>query len=399
LSTIGRKQSPCASFLPICRGLFKRRWPEELKLAADTGRTRSRKLSESRKMPVPVQQAESESATPRKERKDAPKSAARVPSIIVAIVAVAVIILSMYYLMRPVPLLVQGEVDATRLDIAARVDGRVKEIPVERGQNVPSGAVLVRIDNPETLAKHGQMTAAKAVAEAQLANILVGTRPEVVAARKAALERAQAAQILAQKTFDRVQHLTEQGNAPQARLDQVTDNLHESERAVDQAKSAYDQAVNGYTREEREIARANVEKAGADIQAVQSIVDQMAVYAPVATQIYQRNVEPGEYVSPGVPLVTLIDLADVWIHFDLREDLVKTLKVGDRFDVHVPALGDRRITVEVKLIATKGEYASWRATRATGDFDLRTFSIRAYPVAPVPELRPGMSAYLDWRSR
>jgi HlyD family secretion protein len=350
-------------------------------------------------MPIPVQQAQSESETPRKQREDAPKSAARVPSIIVAIVAAAVIVLSMYYLMRPEPLLVQGEVDATRLDIAARVDGRVKEIPVERGQNVPAGAVLVRIDNPETLAKHAQMTAAKAVAAAQLANILAGTRAEVIAARKAALERAQAAQVLAQKTFDRVQHLTEQGNAPQARLDQVTDNLHESERAVDQAKSAYDQAVNGYTREEREIAKANVEKAGADIQAVQSIVDQMAVYAPVAAQIYQRNVEPGEYVSPGVPLVTLIDLADVWIHFDLREDLVKTLKVGDRFDVRVPALGDRRITVEVKLIATKGEYASWRATRATGDFDLRTFSIRAYPVAPVPELRPGMSAYLDWRSR
>jgi HlyD family secretion protein len=349
--------------------------------------------------PIPVQQAQSESETPRKKREDAPKSAARVPSIIVAIVAAAVIVLSMYYLMRPEPLLVQGEVDATRLDIAARVDGRVKEIPVERGQNVPAGAVLVRIDNPETLAKHGQMTAAKAVVDAQLANILAGTRPEVIAARKAALERAQAAQILAQKTFDRIQHLTEQGNAPQARLDQVTDNLRESERAVDQAKSAYDQAVNGYTREEREIARTNVEKASADIQAVQSIVDQMAVYAPVAAQIYQRNVEPGEYVSPGVPLVTLIDLADVWIHFDLREDLVKTLKVGDRFDVHVPALGDRRITVEVKLIATKGEYASWRATRATGDFDLRTFSIRAYPVAPVPELRPGMSAYLDWRSR
>jgi HlyD family secretion protein len=350
-------------------------------------------------MHVPVQQAQSESETPPKEREAAPKSAARVPAIIVAIVAAAVIALSIYYLLRPEPLLVQGEVDATRLDIAARVDGRVKEIPVERGQNVPTGAVLVRIDNPETLAKHVQMTAAKAVADAQLANILVGTRVEVVAARKAALERAQAAQILTQKTFDRVQTLAGQGNAPQARLDQVTDSLHESERAVDQAKSAYDQAVNGYTREEREIARTNVEKAKADIEAVQSIVDQMVVYAPVATQVYQRNVEPGEYVSPGVPLVTLIDLADVWIHFDLREDLVKTLKVGDRFDVRIPALGDRSVTVEVKLIATKGEYASWRATRATGDFDLRTFSIRAYPVAPVPELRPGMSAYLDWRSR
>jgi HlyD family secretion protein len=327
------------------------------------------------------------------------RTATRTPSIIVGIVAAAVVALSVFYLLRREPLLVQGEADATRLDIAARVDGRIKEIPVERGQNVPVGAVLVRIDNPETLAKHEQMSTAKAVAEAQLANVLAGTRVEAIAARKAELERAQAAQVLAQKTFDRTHTLTEQGNAPQARLDQVTDTLHESERAVDQARSAYDQAINGYTKEERNIARTNVEKANADIQAVQSIIDQLVVYAPVASQVYQRNVESGEYVSPGVPLVTLIDLADVWIHFDLREDLVKSLKVGDRFEVHIPALGDRRVPVEVRLIATKGEYASWRATRASGDFDLRTFSIRAYPVQPVPELRPGMSAYLDWRLR
>jgi HlyD family secretion protein len=241
--------------------------------------------------------------------------------------------------------------------------------------------------------------AATLVTEAQVANIHAGTRAEVIAARKAALERAQASLVLAQKTYDRVKQLADHGNAPQARLDQATDSLHENERAVDQAKSAYEQAVNGYTKEEREIAAANVKKAIADIAAVQSIIDQMVIYAPVASQVYQRNVEPGEYVAPGVPLVTLIDLDDLWVHFDLREDLVKTLKVGDRFDVRIPALADRRITVEVKLIATKGEYASWRATRATGDFDLRTFSIRAYPVDKVPELRPGMSAYLDWRKR
>jgi HlyD family secretion protein len=327
------------------------------------------------------------------------RSATRIPSIIVGVVASVVVALSIFYLLRPEPLLVQGEVDTTRLDIAARVDGRVKEIPAERGQNIAANAVLVRIDNPETLAKREQVKAAKAVADAQLANVLVGTRVEVVAARKAETDRAQAALVLAQKTFDRTRTLTEQGNAPQARLDQVTDALHETERAVDQAKSAYEQAVNGYTKEERAIAKANVEKAEADIQSVQSIIDQLVVYAPVASQVYQRNVEPGEYVSPGVPLVTLIDLGDVWVHFDLREDLIKNLKVGDKFDVRIPALNDRSVTVVVKLIATKGEYASWRATRASGDFDLRTFSIRAYPVQPVPELRPGMSAYLDWRSR
>jgi HlyD family secretion protein len=331
----------------------------------------------------------------------APKREAsdRIPSIVVAVVVAAVAALSIWYLVRPEPLLVQGEVDATRLDIAARVDGRVGEVPVVRGQNVDANAVLVRIDNPETLAKHDQQLAARIVAEAQLANIDAGTRAEVIATRKAALERAQANLVLAQRTYERVKQLAEHGNASPARLDQATDTLHESERAVDQAQSAHEQAVNGYTKEEREIAAANVKKAIADIAAVQSIIDQMVVYAPVASQVYQRNVEPGEYVSPGVPLVTLIDLNDVWIHFDLREDLIKSLKVGDRFDVRIPALADRRITVEVKLIATKGEYASWRATRATGDFDLRTFSIRAYPVDKVPELRPGMSAYLDWRTR
>jgi HlyD family secretion protein len=319
--------------------------------------------------------------------------------VIVGVVIAVIAGLSIWYLVRGEPLLVQGEVDATRLDIAARVDGRVAEIPVARGQDVAAGAVLVKIDNPETIAKNEQALAARVVAEAQLANIKAGTRAEVIAARKAALERAQASVILAQKTYERVSQLAEHGNAPQARLDQVTDALHESQRAVDQARSAHEQAVNGYTKEEREIAAANVQKAVADIKAVESIVDQMVGYAPVASQVYQCNVEPGEYVSPGVPLVTLIDLGDMWIHFDLREDLVKTLKVGDRFGVRIPALGDRRITVEIKLIATKGEYASWRATRATGDFDLRTFSIRAYPVDKVPELRPGMSASLDWRAR
>jgi HlyD family secretion protein len=350
-------------------------------------------------MPTPDARTENEPAPPTKAAKDRAPSSSRIASIIVAVVATAIAALSIWYLVRPEPLLVQGEVDATRFDIAARVDGRVGEIPVTRGENVAANAVLVRIDNPETVAKHEQALAAKIVADAQLANINAGTRSEVIAARKAALDRAQSSVVLAQQTYNRVRQLAEHGNAPQARLDQVTDALHESERAVDQAKSAHEQAVNGYTREEREIATANVGKALADIKAVQSILDQMVVYAPLASQVYQRNVEPGEYVSPGVPLVTLIDLDDMWIHFDLREDLVKTLKVGDRFGVRIPALGDRSITVEVKLIATKGEYASWRATRATGDFDLRTFAIRAYPVDKVPELRPGMSAYLDWRTR
>ena len=239
--------------------------------------------------PTANSQAQVAPERPKQAPKKQAPAASRVPPIVVALVVVAVAGLSIWYLLRGEPLLVQGEVDSTRLDIAARVDGRVAEIPVERGQNVPAGAVLVKIDNPETLAKNEQALAAKIVAEAQLANVKVGTRVEVIAARKAELERAQANVVLAQKTYDRVSQLAEHGNAPIARLDQATDSLHEGQRNVDQAKSAYEQAVNGYTKEEHEIAAAAVNKAIADIAAVQSTIEQMVVYAPVASQVYQRK--------------------------------------------------------------------------------------------------------------
>src|SRR5215472_6473719 len=102
--------------------------------------------------PTQPPQAPNEQASPPKAGKERAPASTRVPSIIVGIVVAAVAALSIWYLVRGEPLLVQGEVDATRLDVAARVDGRVAEIPVDRGQDVAANAVLVKIDNPETIA-------------------------------------------------------------------------------------------------------------------------------------------------------------------------------------------------------------------------------------------------------
>jgi HlyD family secretion protein len=325
----------------------------------------------------------------------APK-VARAPAIIVTVIVVAIIGLSLWYLVEPQPLTIQGEADATRIDIAARVDGRVGQRPVERGDNVTSGELLFQIDNPELVAKLHEAEAGLSLASAQLANIQAGTRIEVIAQRKAAVDTALANLTLAQRTFDRVKELAGSGNAPIQRLDENTDSLQVAQRTLDQAKSAYDEAVNGYTAEQRAIARAGVVSAQASIDTTQAQVNELVVKAPISAQVYQIGAELGEYVSPGVPLMSLVDLNDVWLRFDLREDLAKGLKLGDRFQMRVPALGDKLITAEIRVIASKGEYAGWRATRATGDFDLRTFEIRAYPVTPIPELRPGMSVYATW---
>ena len=325
----------------------------------------------------------------------APK-VARAPAIIVTVIICAVVGLSLWYLAQPQPLIIQGEADATRIDIAARVDGRVGQRPVERGDNVTAGQLLFQIDNPELIAKLHEAQAGLSLASAQLANIQAGTRAEVVAQRKAAVDTATANLTLAQRTYDRVKELAGSGNAPIQRLDENTDSLQVAQRTLDQAKSAYDEAVNGYTVEQHAIARASVVTAQASIDTTQAQVNELVVKAPIAAQVYQIGAELGEYVSPGVPLLSLVDLNDIWLRFDLREDLAKGLRVGDRFQMRVPALGDKLITAEIKVIAPKGEYAGWRATRATGDFDLRTFEIRAYPVTPIPELRPGMSVYAAW---
>jgi HlyD family secretion protein len=326
-------------------------------------------------------------------------STPRAAVIIVVLSVVGILALSLWYLVQPQPLLVQGEADATRIDMAARVDGRVAARAARRGEDVKTDQLLVTIDNPELLTRFKEAEAARAVAAADFKRIEVGTRAETVDARRSALGAAEASAKLAEQTYERTKQLTARDFASVQKLDEATANLDVARRSQQQAKLALEEAINGYTPEERGVAQAAVVKADAAIATLKAQVAELVVKSPTAAQVYHTDADPGEYVSPGVPLLTLIDLSDVWVRFDLREDLIKGLKIGDRFDVRVPALGDKPITVVVHKIATRGEYAGWRATRATGDFDLRTFQIRAYPPEPVPDLRPGMSVYADWKKR
>ena len=307
--------------------------------------------------------------------------------------------MAIWYLARPEPLLVQGEAESSRIDIAARVSGRLAKIAVARGQDVPAGASLLVIENPELIAELHEAEAEKRVADAELARINAGTRSEIIALRQAEIDRATADLTLAQQTYNRTRLLAARQFAPQSKLDQDTDALTLAQRRLDQAKLAYQEAVRGFTAEEHQIAEANVAKAAAKIETIKALVDQLTITAPVASQVYQIPVEEGEVVTPGVPLLSLVDLGDTWLGFSLREDLIAGLKTGDRIEVRVPALGNRKIIAEIRVIAAKGEYAGWRATRATGDFDLRTFAIRAYPIEKIDGLRPGMSVYTDWSRR
>jgi HlyD family secretion protein len=299
---------------------------------------------------------------------------------------------------RPPPLTVQGEVSSDRVDISPRVAGRITRLGADVGDSIERGAVIAELESPQLVATLIAARAALSVAKADLDRIN-STRPETIAARKAELAAAEADVTLNHETFDRKAQLARTGNTPQATVDEATRNLELATRKRESAQAALQLATTGASPEERALAAAQVKQAEAALNQRDVDVGELTVRAPIAAQVTTRVASLGENFSAGSPLFSLIDMGNVWFTFNLREDLLSGLKIGDTFDVTVPALKARLVPVRVTMINVQGQYATWRATRATGDFDLRTFEVRAVPTQPVDGLRPGMSAIAVWARR
>jgi len=300
-------------------------------------------------------------------------------------------------LSQPTTYLVQGEVEATRIDLSAMISARASETPVEIGDRVAAGDIVVEM---ESAILDAQLAAAGAALDVARANraLTYSTRPETIAAAEAQLESTRSSVKLAQSNFDRVNQLQGDSVVSQASLDQATNNLTAAIQAQAAAQASLDQARNGASAEQKAVADAQVKQAEASVSQITASVDEMTVISPIDGEVTARTAEIGKLFSAGAPLISIVDVDHAWFTFNLREDLLVGLEVGQPLKVRIPALGDDADIVDATIasINVQGSYANWRATKATGDFDLRTFSVRADPVAPVAGLRPGMSVLVDW---
>jgi len=183
---------------------------------------------------------------------------------------------------------------------------------------------------------------------------------------------------------------------PAQRRDEAEAQLKTARDAEEAAKAGYDMAVGGARTEDKDAAQALVARADGAISEVEAFLAETRLAAPLAGEVYRRNVEVGELVGPGYPIVTIVDLTDVWVTFNLREDRLAGISMGQVLRGRVPALGGREVELKVDFIAAQGDFATWRATNAQGGFDLKTFEVRARPTSPVAGLRPGMSVVVEW---
>ncbi|HEJ8006979.1 TPA: efflux RND transporter periplasmic adaptor subunit [Serratia marcescens] len=293
-------------------------------------------------------------------------------------------------------LLLQGEVDAPEVIVASKAKGRVVERLIERGDDVKSGQLIIQLDSPELMAQLRSAQATRDEAKAQLDQSLHGTREESIRNLRANLAQAEAQYRNAQNDYNRNLSVAGKGYISKSELDASRRARDTAFQQVQAAKANLDEGINGDRVELRQQYAAALRAAEENLLQIQAQSDDLQVKAPVDGEVGPIPAEVGELLNAGSPLVTLIRVPDAYFVFNLREDILAHVRKGDKVKLRVPALKDKMIDTEVRYIAPLGDYATKRATRATGDFDLKTFEVRLYPSQPVDGLRPGMSTLWQW---
>ena len=310
---------------------------------------------------------------------------------------VAVVVLSAvcgFYAFRPEKEIIQGEVEVTEYRVSSKVPGRVAKILVEEGQKVHAGDVLAVLEAPDVAAKLTQAEGAEAAAAAQSRKAQKGAREEQIQGAYELWQKAIAGRQVMEKSYARVKRLHDEGVATTQKLDEVVaqrDAASATERA---AKSQYDLAKNGAQLEDKQAAAAVVQRAEGAIREVRSYLKETVLRASLDGEVTDIFPSLGELVGTGAPVMNVALMDKMWVAFNVREDHLSQIKMNAVVDAVVPALGDKAVRLRITNIKDMGTYAAWKATKTTGQYDMKTFQVKATPIEKVEGLRPGMSVLL-----
>lgn len=289
---------------------------------------------------------------------------------------------------------IQGEVEVEEYRVSSKIPGRILRLMAEEGQRVKAGDTLAILEAPEVEAKLQQAEAAEQAADAVSRKAQKGARDEQVRAAYEMWQKAKAGSEVMEKSYKRIRHLYDEGVTTAQKLDEITaqrDAAIATERA---AKAQYDMAKNGAQQEDREAARAQKSRAEGAVREVNSYLRESVLIAQMDGEVTDVFPVMGELVGTGAPVMNVALMDKMWLTFNIREDFLADIRVGQEMKAVIPALGDREITAKVTAMKDLGTFAAWKATKTTGQYDRKTFQVKAVPTTPVEGLRPGMTVLL-----
>ena len=306
-----------------------------------------------------------------------------------AVVVVIVALIGLIVLDRD-PDIIQGQVEVSEYRVSSKVPGRILEIRVKEGDYVKAGDTLAILDAPEVRAKMEQAQSAQSAAAALEMKAKNGARKEQIQGAFSVLQQAKAGFEIAEKSYNRVQRLFDEGVMSAQKRDEAFANYKAMEAQMKAAQSQYDMAVNGARMEDKLAASAQVGRARGAVQEVNSYIHETVQIAQKEGEVTDIYPKVGELVGTGSPIMSIAMMDDMWGTFNVREDQLNDMHVGTEFTVFVPAF-NKDVKMKVYHLKDQGSFAVWKATKANGQYDLKTFEVKARPVEKMEGLRPGMS--------
>lgn len=310
-------------------------------------------------------------------------------TVIMVLLLIAVMAVVGFIFIKPQPDTIQGMGDATEIRISGKLPGRVSEIYVEEGERVKAGDTLVHIHSSLIEARLAQAEAMQDVSQATNRKVDAGTRQQIIASARDIMRQATAATDIAKKTYDRMESLFSKGVISAQKRDEAKAAYEAAKAGESAARSQYELALAGPQAEDREAARSMVKVAQGSVNEVDALLEDQYLVAPadgIITVVYPNE---SELVATGAPIMNL-QTDDNYAIFNVRETLLKDITEGTKIKVRIPAL-DIETTMTVYYIRDLGTYANWQATKSTGNYDARTFQIKARPEGKINNFRPGMS--------
>lgn len=310
---------------------------------------------------------------------------------VIGLIAVVVIVgLIGFFTLGDKEEIIQGEMEVSEFRVACKLPGRIKEIRVEEGQMVHVGDTLAILEIPEADAqkKVAEATEGAAAALSSLAD--AGARQEVINGAYQMYQAAIAAASIAEKTYNRVNNLFSEGVVSAQKRDEALAAYTATKAQVEAAKSQYEMAKNGARSQEKAAAKKQVEAAKGAVDLIASVIKETVQIANVDGEVSAIYPKVGELVGLGSPIMNIAMMDDMWATFNVREDMLNGLKQGDTFNAYMPAF-DKEIELKVTHIKDEGSFATWKATKTNGQYDLKTFEVKAKPTKKVEGVRPGMS--------
>lgn len=301
-----------------------------------------------------------------------------------------------FFTLGRTPETIQGEVEVSEYRVSSKVPGRILELRVKEGDYVKPGDTLAIIDAPDIEAKKRQAESAENAAAAISTMTDKGARQEQIRGAFEMWQQAKAGLEIAKKSYGRVQRLFDEGVMSAQKRDEAFANYKALEAQERAAKSQYDMAVNGARREEKLAAEAQVNRAKGAVQEINSYIHETVQIAQVEGEVSDIYPKVGELVGAGSPIMSISIMSDLWGTFNVREDQLNGMKTGDTFTAFCPAF-NKDLKMKVYYIKDEGSYAVWKATKSNGQYDLKTFEVKARPVSSIDGLRPGMSLIIKNR--